>query len=190
MKVTNVLSSHYPGAFTQVLLDTFNQALEEAGHEQVSFDLYGLRFDPVMSGDDFNQFFGKPIPDEILAFQKRLRESEVMVFFYPVWWNDMPAIMKGWIDRVFTKGFAYRVEDGKTLGCLPLRKVVLVCTLGNKKENVAAELEQAMRIKEKQGVFGYCGVAEVAHLFLYEVDGSPEVREEAKRRVRELASDL
>ncbi len=190
MKVTNILSSHYPGSFTQVLLDTFKEALEEAGHDQVSFDLYGLRFDPVMSGDDFNQFFGKPIPEEILGYQKRLRESEVMALFYPVWWNDMPAILKGWIDRVFTKGFAYQVEDGKTSGCLPMKKVILVCTLGNKKEMVPDELEQAMRIKEKNGVFGYCGVAEVEHVFLYDVDGGAEIRERAKDRVRELALGL
>ena len=169
MFVTNVLSSHYPGSFTSALLDRFNAGLVEAGHEFVNFDLYGEEFDPVMKGDDFNQFFGKPIPEDIVRVQKVVAAADVLVFFYPVWWNDMPAIMKGWIDRVFSKGFAFDYDESGTRGLLPCRRVILVCTLGNLADEMIPGLERAMRDKERHGVFGYCGVSEVDHLFLYGV---------------------
>lgn len=170
MKVVNVLSSHYPGAFISVLLDRFKQGLESEGHTHETIDLYGDRFQPIMQGDDFNQFFGKPLPQDIVDCHELLRGADILTFFYPVWWNDMPAIMKGWIDRMFTMGFAYEAGEHGQKGLLQIKKVLLVCTLGNKKADVSPELENAMRVKEAQGVFGYCGVQEVEHVFLYDVD--------------------
>jgi len=169
MFVTNVLASHYPGSFTSALLERFTQGLRDAGHRYENFDLYAESFDPVMKGDDFNQFFGRALPPDILRIQEVLKKSDVLVFFYPVWWNDMPAIMKGWIDRVFSKGFAFDYDEQGTRGLLPCRKVILVCTLGNSAGELAEGLERAMRDKERHGVFGYCGVPEVEHHFLYGV---------------------
>ena len=189
MKVTNILSSHYPGSFNQALLDAFIEGLEDAGSEHTTIDLYGTHYEPVMKGDDFNQFFGKPLPEETVASQQLLSESDVVTFFYPVWWNDMPAIMKGWVDRTFTKGFAYEVTDGSQKGVLPFKKVLLACTLGNTKEGMHPSLEQAMRDKEQHGVFGYCGVEEVEHHFFYDVDNK-SLRDDYLAKVRELGRNL
>ena len=190
MKVFNVISSHYVGSFNLALANRFNEVLAENGHEFANLDLYQEEYEPVMKGDDFNQFFGKPLPEETRKFHDRIKDADVLTFFYPVWWNDMPAIMKGWIDRVFTKGFAYDVSPEGRRGVLPVKKVILVCTLGNKRDEIHHELEDAMRVKEEHGVFKYCGVPEVEHLFLYEVDTSEEIREECMRKVGQLAANL
>ena len=189
MHVTNVLSSHYNASFNQALLDAFVEGLEAAGHTYQNIDLYGMKFDPVMNGDDFNQFFGKPLPEEIVGFQDMLRNSDVVSFIYPVWWNDMPAVMKGWIDRVFAKDFAYQITDNGTIGCLPFKKAVLICTLGNKPEELHPSLEDAMRNKEAHGVFGYGGVDQVDHHFLYDVYNK-ELCAQYVEKVRELGKNL
>ncbi len=189
MKVTNILSSHYPGSFNQALLDAFVEGLQEAGHEHATVDLYGSNYDPVMKGDDFNQFFGKPLPEDTVSTHELLKSSDVVTFFYPVWWNDMPAIMKGWIDRIFTKGFAYEVTPEGQKGILPFQKVILACTLGNTKEAMHPSLEQAMRDKESQGVFGYCGVQEVDHHFFYDVDNK-SLRDLYLATIRDLGRQL
>ena len=189
MFVTNVLSSHYQGSFTSALLERFTQGLAEAGYGFENVDLYGENFDPVMKGDDFNQFFGKPIPEEITRIQKTVAGSDVLAFFYPVWWNDMPAIMKGWIDRVFSKGFAFDYDENGIQGMLPCKRVILVCTLGNQADEVAAGLEQAMREKERQGVFGYCGVDRVEHHFLYGVKDETQ-REHYLQQLYDLGRNL
>ena len=176
MHVTNILSSHYPGAFVQQLLDHFCQGLKKAGCSYTTIDLYQRAYDPVMRGDDFNQFFDKPIPEETREYQDTVKKSQVLTFFYPVWWNDMPAVMKGWIDRVFTKGFAYNYGEEGHCGMLPVSRVLLICTLGNREQDLAPGLENAMRAKERDGVFGYCGVPKVDHHFLYEVDNKEKCR--------------
>ena len=190
MHVTNVLSSHYDGSFTSKLLSSFKEGLKTAGHGETTFDLYGDGFDPVMKGDDFNQFFDKPLTPELVQIHDVMRQSEALTMFYPVWWNDMPAIIKGWIDRVFSKGFAYDVVDGQKQGLLTINKVILVCTLGNKKEDVDDRLEESMRIKEELGVFKYCGIPEVEHHFLYDVDGGGEIRRRYCDQIQALGASL
>lgn len=189
MFVTNILSSHYRGSFTQALLDSFVEGLETAGHSCESIDLYELGYNPVMAGEDFNQFFGKPLPGETEYHHDLLRRSDVVTFFYPVWWNDMPAIMKGWVDRVFARGFAYEVTPEGVVGCLPFKKAILICTLGNKAEDMHPALEEAMRHKERYGVFGYGGVMEVEHHFLYEV-GNKELCTKYLADAREMGLNL
>ena len=178
MKILNILSSHYDQSFNAVLMKRFDTALKRNKHESDIIDLYALNFNPVMRGDDFNQFFNKPLSAEILAYEKRIKESDILTFFYPVWWNDMPAIMKGWIDRVFAKDFAYNINDNLATGLLSnIKKVVLVCTLGNnEKETKESGIEDAMRIKEEKGVFLYSGINSVEHHFLYDVYGTEEKR--------------
>ena len=118
-------------------------------------------------------------------------KADYITFFYPVWWNDMPAIMKGFIDRVFAQGFAYQINNGKAEGLLQQKKIILVCTLGNNQEQVQISgLEQAMRLKEKVGVFGYCGIQEVEHYFLYDVYASEDIRNKYISQMQELAKNL
>ncbi len=189
MNVTNILSSHYPGSFIQGLHDTFNMALEAGNHQATTINLYAEGFDPVMKGEDFNPFFGKPVSPEIAAIHELLGKTDILTFFYPVWWNDMPAIMKGWIDRVFVKDFAYEILPEGARGILAIKKVLLVCTLGNKKEEVDPALEEAMRVKERDGVFTYSGISEVEHHFFYNV-GDPKARETYLTKMAGLASGL
>ena len=190
MKIVNILSSHYPGSFTQALCEAFCEELTTAGHEWTTLDLYDRSFNPVMAGDDFNQFFNKEMPAEIRDDQALLAEADCFTFFYPVWWADMPAIMKGWVDRVFAKGFAYDYDEHGARGLLAGKRVVLMCTLGNAKDKMHPGLEGAMRLKEQEGVFGYSGIRHVDHHFYYQVDKSEEIRAEYLARTREIARNL
>ncbi|CAM2065916.1 NAD(P)H-dependent oxidoreductase [Sulfidibacter corallicola] len=190
MFVTNVLSSHYPGSQTQELLNHFTAQLDRLGHEHTTYDLYQSDFNPIMHGDDFNQFFGKPLPEDVTAIHETLKKSAALTFFYPVWWNGMPAIMKGWVDRVFARGFAYDYGPEGTRGMLELEKVILVCSLGNKKEDVDPRLEDAMRLIQEVGVFNFCGVKDVSQIFLYNSSGSPEIKQACMDQLVELADAL
>ncbi|MCB0278344.1 MAG: NAD(P)H-dependent oxidoreductase [Calditrichaeota bacterium] len=191
MHVLNILSSHYPQSFNSVLMDAFNKALSKYGHTYETIDLYQINFDPVMKGDDFNQFMNKPIPAEILNYQEKIKVADVITFFYPVWWCDMPAIMKGWIDRVFAKGFAYDINNDEANGLLVGKKAILVCTLGNKTDNPNTEkLEDSMRFKYDFGVFEYCGFESVNHHFLYDVYASEAVRNNYLKLMNQIAEKL
>lgn len=74
--------------------------------------LGSLQFDPVL-----RQGYGgdQPLEPDLLAAQEHIRWADHLVWVYPVWWGAMPAVMKGFIDRVFLPGFAFRYRPGGTL---------------------------------------------------------------------------
>lgn len=53
-----------------------------------------------------------------LVLQKKIQEADELVFIFPVWWGDMPAIMKNFWDSNFLTGFAFKYENGKSVGLL------------------------------------------------------------------------
>lgn len=91
-------------------------------------DLYAMNFNPVGGKHDFHQIdnkdFFKYQAEQVNAFQNNLYSEEVksemekfiwcdtLIFTFPLWWFSMPAIMKGWVDRIFAMGFAYGAGKG------------------------------------------------------------------------------
>src|SRR5215217_623893 len=90
------------------LADRINQLLREAGHEVDRLDLYAQGFSPAMSVEERRSFYAKPVtPPDIEPLQQRLAGAEHLVLVFPTWWFSLPAMLKGWIDRVWAVGFAY-----------------------------------------------------------------------------------
>ncbi|WP_431928033.1 NAD(P)H-dependent oxidoreductase [Nonomuraea jabiensis] len=84
---------------------------------------------------------GARVPADVAAEQARLDAAEVWAFIYPVWWTDCPARLKGWFDRVWTAGFAY-----KPVRLRVARQALVLCTAGySVAELDASGCHQAMR---------------------------------------------
>ncbi len=181
-----VLAHPNPASFTHAVCRAFVQGLEAAGAGWDTNDLYATGFNPVMAGDDFNQFSAQgPLPDDVLAEQDRLRRAQALSLIYPVWWNEAPAMLKGWIDRVLTKGFAYDVTDeGIFQPLLKLKKVLIFNTADNPYEVLESTgLNAAARLTKAEGTFRFCGVPEVEHRIL----GSVASDEAGRKRFLEEA---
>lgn len=71
-----------------------------------------------------------PAEVDVAQAQSDIRMADVLTLVYPLWWMSMPAIMKGYIDRVFARGFAYEVDNGVVRGLLSGRKAVLITVSG------------------------------------------------------------
>lgn len=100
-----VVAHPQPDSLNAHLRDVGVAALRGAGWQVVESDLYAMRFDPVLvdtSGDD------------VRLEQDKLRGADLLVLQFPLWWYGLPAILKGWVDRVFEAGFAYDVIDPAT----------------------------------------------------------------------------
>ena len=113
---------------------SLNQQLFDAGraelaktHEIVTTELYAAAFDPVLSKRDLGSHAGADdtflnrwaaayndgdLPAEIRAEQQKLLSADLIVLQFPLWWYNLPAILKGWIDRVFTSGFGFDLPLG------------------------------------------------------------------------------
>lgn len=81
--------------------------LEGKGHEVRVRDTYELNFNPVLGASDFISFSQGNTPEDIKEEQEHISWADSITFIYPVWWAGLPAILKGYVDRVFSHGFAY-----------------------------------------------------------------------------------
>jgi len=94
------------------LKEALVQQLEEQGHDIIIRDLYRMNFNPILSSNDIiGQMSGESAGD-ITREQEFITWAETITFIHPIWWTGLPAILKGYIDRVFTYGFAYRYDKG------------------------------------------------------------------------------
>jgi putative NADPH-quinone reductase len=123
-----------PDSFGAALRDAAVAGLTAAGHSVEQRDLYAERFDPVLSTHQRGVYFEETsnaagLEDHVTA----LRRAEALVLVYPTWWFGMPAMLKGWLDRVWLPGVAFRLGGPKAL--LPLltgiRKIAVVTTYGS-----------------------------------------------------------
>jgi len=168
--------------FKQTILET----LQESGEEIEVRDLYEINFNPVLSLNDMNgQRMGKVAP-EIQTEQDFIAWADRIIFVYPIWWTGMPAIMKGYIDRVFSYGFAYRYDNGVQKGLLTGKKTVIVNSHGKSNaEYEASGMDKALALTSDTGIFTYCDLDIQAHYYFDKADrASDENIEEWKNQIQ------
>lgn len=118
-------------SFTLALAGAYAAELAALGETRQIHDLYRMGFDPVLRPGELEApDAGHPPAADVARAQDDVRAAEVLTVVYPLWWLSMPAILKGYVDRVFARGFAYEAENGKVRGLLGGRKCVLVTLSG------------------------------------------------------------
>ena len=108
MRILLVYCHPVPESYCAAVLETAVAALGAAGHDVDVLDLYREGFDPVMDADERRAYndtglADHPLPDHVA----RLKRAEALVFVYPTWWYGLPAMLKGWLDRVIGPGVGF-----------------------------------------------------------------------------------
>ncbi len=136
MKVLVVYSHPNPKSFNHAILEAVLEGLSEAGHASDVIDLYKMGFDPCLKVEDFVKIQAGSNSDDVLSHQDRVSKADALVFIHPNWWGGTPAILKGWIDRVFSKGYAYKADEetGAMIGLLKHKKALILTTCGSPQE--------------------------------------------------------
>lgn len=188
-----IIHAHPSGkSFNRALLDSFLEGAKTAGHSIDLLDLYEEKFDPVLKAPELK---GGP-GEGIKAYQERIKKADWLVFIYPIWWYRAPAILEGWIDRVFTVGFAYRFKKiigtlGKSVGLLPDKKALVIETYGSPGWTYKLFYGNWGWKRFKRGVLGLFGIRKVIHFPCYAVPFvTDEKREKWLEQVKKLAGKL
>jgi NAD(P)H dehydrogenase (quinone) len=153
MKALIVYAHPEPRSLNGSLKDLAVSTLSAAGHEVRVSDLYAMKWKAAVDADDFGAnasaplrvvpssgaaFDGGTLTPDVRAEQEKLLWADTVIFQFPLWWYTMPAILKGWVDRVFAFHFAYgvgvhdetrygeRFGEGTLLG----RRAILSVTVG------------------------------------------------------------
>lgn len=181
-----------PASFNHAILKEYTGELAALGHEVHVRDLYATGFDPVILQSDYDKINQGAPPEDIRLEQDFIRRAGIMTFIFPVFWAGMPAILKGYIEKVFSLGFAYVFDGDRPRGILKGRKAVIINTTGGalnyyRKSNMLDNIRQTI----DGGIFRFCGFQIIEHKFFVGVPMStPAERDLMLREVRAIARSL
>ena len=163
MRVLTVIAHPNRASFNYAILERFEAGLRAAGHEVRRRDLHAPLFDPLLSGDELADLQRGEVASAVREEQALLEWAEALVFVYPLWWLDRPAVLKGWCDRVFTHGFAFAYDENGVRGLLPHRKGLVLITAGGSEEEMELMGANSASILFPMvgGSLRFCGVEEV-----------------------------
>ena len=140
MQVVVVLAHPNSDSFSHAIADRACAGLRGAGHDVHMLDLYAQGFRATMSLDDHAAYHGdQPAIDPMVVDHCALvMRAEALVFIYPTWWSSLPAILKGWLERVMLPGVAFVFDDkGKVRpGLTNVRRIVGISTYGSPRSYV------------------------------------------------------
>ncbi|KHT42884.1 NAD(P)H-dependent oxidoreductase [Pectobacterium brasiliense] len=150
-------------------------------------DLAQEGFNPVFSMSDIAAFQRTGVtPADVVAEQSRIDHADALVLVFPIYWWSMPGLLKGWIDRVFSNGWAYEeTADGnviKKLGHLPVHLVALGAA--NQRTFEKRGYADAFHAQIDHGIFDYCGASVLtSEMLLMPELGTPEACIDAARHI-------
>jgi NAD(P)H dehydrogenase (quinone) len=175
----HVIYAHLnPFSFNHAIKEEVERLLKEMGHEVKVSDLYEMDFKAVLKPEDLNLMYSGTVAADVKVEQEKITWAERLILVYPIWWTGFPAILKGYIDRVFSYGFAYAIDEKGWTHPLKGRKALLISTHGQPEAIYHDRMYISLMDTQDVGVFGFCGM-EVEHIFFPGItDSSDELRQE------------
>lgn len=166
MKIFIVHAHPETQSFCSAMKDTVVETFQHLGHEVQVSDLHQMKWNPVASGDDFGirsqpdylvyaleqreSYKSGQLSPDIQAEIEKLKWCDLLIFNFPMYWFSVPAILKGWIDRVFVSGFCYGGKRFYDQGGLKGKKGLLAFTLGGREhmfgeDKIHGEMQTMLR---------------------------------------------
>ncbi|MFF8312131.1 NAD(P)H-dependent oxidoreductase [Streptomyces lydicus] len=194
-----VVSAHpEPQSLNAALAGFAVEKLRAAGHEVRVSDLYAMKWKATVDADDFPDHapdrrlqvmpaseratLDERLSPDIAAEQEKVRWSDAVILQFPMWWFSVPAILKGWIDRVFTSGFGYgpEVPPPYSEGALAGRRALVSVTVGAR-ESAFSDRGIHGRLADvlhpvQHGLFWFTGMAPLEPFAVYDSHDVPGER--------------
>ncbi|MGB0630897.1 MAG: NAD(P)H-dependent oxidoreductase [Alphaproteobacteria bacterium] len=192
-----VFAHPLPDSFAAALKDAVAAGLSDGGHEAEIIDLYADDFDPRLSAAERTRFVqpGFVPPADTAAYCDRLKAADGLVFIFPQWWFSMPAILKGFVDRVFVPGVAFdpHPAGGRLIPRLDnIATFHVVTTTGAPRWITEFYMRNPVRRQIRNGIAKVCcRNARFRMLSMYDLDRSDQSdREKFIARVRHAFASL
>jgi len=191
MHILTVLDHPDANSFTHAVADNFRQGALEAGHTVELADLNKEGFDPRWSLEDIERDARKILTGDVEVEQKRIERADAICLVFPLFWWGMPAVMKGWVDRVWTWGWAYDQLDDPEKSLQKPRSGVLLIPAGARSDEMEKHgYLDAMQTAWIKGTFGYLGLSPRKMEVLHGSTGSDERRKALLERSRHIGLNL
>ncbi|PTB22747.1 NAD(P)H dehydrogenase [Trinickia symbiotica] len=219
MNVLIVYAHPEPESLNGSLKNFSVKRLEDAGHVVQVSDLYAMKWKPTLDADDFpdsnpgerfdpaldskRAFENGTQPDDIASEQEKLRWADAVILQFPLWWFSVPAILKGWVERVYAYGFGYGVGEHSDVrwgdrygeGTMAGKRAMLVVTAGGWESHygprgVNGPIDDIL-FPIQHGILYYPGFAVLPPFVIYRAGKTDEARyaricDELGRRLDDL----
>lgn len=182
MRKLIIIAHPNPASLTHALANTYKNLSKKAGHTVEVLDLYTteLRQDFLTYTDP--KQIGKDATSQ--KIQAKITQADELDFFFPIWWSDMPAILKNFFDANFSSGFAFQYVDGRPKGLLAGKTARVFTSCGAPAFFFQIILPLARFWK--MGRLGFCGVKTKSFTIFGAVERSEKNREKAMKKLEKL----
>ncbi|CAM5631241.1 NAD(P)H oxidoreductase [Streptomyces narbonensis] len=175
-------------SLTAQVADLAHARLKDQGGTVDVLDLYAEGFDPVLRPADEPDWEDreKRYSPEVHAHMERILAADDIVVVFPVWWMAPPAVLKGWIDRVWNYGFAY----GRSKPRLAAKRMLWLALMGQSAQEIEAQgLSAVVDTQLRLGVSEYCGIKDASVRIVYGTELAGVPKDRRPERVRTLLAE-
>lgn len=181
MTKTLIVTSHpYEGSFCHALMVAAKEGAQKAGHTVDIIDLEADHFDPVMHSADLIGFLKHQAQDaRAIDYIQRVKAADHLILVFPIWWELMPAMMKGFIDKVVFPGETFDYEKGGTGMASKLAKLqstTVITTMNTPKALYRWVFGDAIQRALIRGTFKKMGLKNVKWLSCNMVKKSSDIK--------------
>ncbi|MBW1698065.1 MAG: NAD(P)H-dependent oxidoreductase [Deltaproteobacteria bacterium] len=190
MKISIILAHPNKESFNHAIAIVVVEELEKNGHTVSFHDLYEENFDPLLPSEEIP--IDVSLPPEIEKHCKEISEAEGIIIVHRNWWGQPPAILKGWVDRIFRPGVAYEFSEGDKgegvpNGLLQAKTAIVFNTSNTESERESKVFGDPLETIWKNCIFNLCGVTNVYRkMFNIIVTSSEEQRKTWLQEVRSV----
>ncbi len=174
------------GRFTPTILEEVTKHLKARGEKIILLDLYKSKFNPVLTKEELGTRINKYVSPNTRKMQDLITSADKLIFLYPTWWQNMPAILKGFIDKVFIEGFAFTYQGRSSKGLPKLlpkgKKAVIITSTGAPNWVTRCVYKQRVIKLLKHDVLKFCGIKAKGYL----VGEAQDIKKYDKRSIRKV----
>ncbi len=191
MNILTIYAHPKKDSFNHATLEAFKKGVEKVGHTVDLIDLYKDGFNPVLEDTSPRA----ELASDVLAYQERIKKADYLCFIYPTFWYRSPAILEGFIDRVFSSHFAYKYVKfigsfKRPLGLLPVKKAIVIESYGGPGWYYRFLFFQ-LPWRRFRSVLKFCGIKKFIHHPNYYVPfGSDQMRMKYLKEIENLGGKL
>ena len=184
-----IVESHpYEESFNAAAAAKLQEVGTQKGHSVKRINLVDDGFNPTMTANDL-RLWAKGESDDPLVqkYQKAIDEADILIFPFPIWWGTMPAILKGFCDKIFLQGWAYKDdENGKMMSLLKGKKAMVIITMETPLDVFENQFNDPVKGGFINDTLEICGIEVVKYYQIEDIISGG--RAGAERRMAEIAT--
>jgi len=197
-----------PNSFNSAIKEKTISSILENGHNFEISDLYQMGWNAAAGKNDFkehinsleinlineqqNSLKNDLYKDDLKIEMEKLKKADYLIFIFPLWWASCPALLKGWIDRVFTCDFAWGMKNMFHKGLMLGKRAAIFTTAGGDEGEYSENGDQQATLKQSlnhihRGTLAFCGFDVLPIHAIFEVeDCNEELRKEYLKKIENI----